>query len=285
MTSTNQGEACLRRDRNAFRLRLVDGLRAVPGAIALHEFGSATRNEHDGYSDIDLQVVSEDPLWSWAHLIPVLQAIQPIAAIFAIIEEGGSVAASVVFRDIAPWHKLDIGTVDCEAFGRKPLFAGARELWDREPKWPDPEPVDLAGLTPGSGSPAHVLLGDLIGSTRYAKYRLRGRQFVSRKFVMATLQRRVQLAWFDHVDDRAWKHGELSAYRWERLDAAVPASVQRDLLTLIPFDDDAAGDAATIAHLRQFADTLSRHNAISPDLYAFATRHITWLEHTLSQAQ
>src|SRR5262245_47056386 len=85
---------------------LIDGLRLIPGATKLYLFGSLATSEGDAYADIDLQLVTADPVLTRAGWPDLLGSIRPIELAWPITPD--YTAYAVLFAGLSYYHKVDI---------------------------------------------------------------------------------------------------------------------------------------------------------------------------------
>jgi hypothetical protein len=105
--------------------RINEALRNLPGVCELYVFGSLANGTSDAYSDIDLEVATQDIATSPAALDYVLTSVAPIEAVWQMQTPCDAIAKTILFRGEAYYHKLDIGL---HALGQIPDGAQSPEL-------------------------------------------------------------------------------------------------------------------------------------------------------------
>jgi hypothetical protein len=169
--------------------RVSEALRGLPGATELHFFGSAADPARkDGWSDLDLQVVTADFDLSRAVWPRFLGRVAEIELAYPILEKPRESAFWVVFKGQSFYHKIDIGL---SQQGMEDGFLQQIErkvcLWRQEPAVNRDDPALPLPYMPVIGSPQHFLLGELMGSVRYLKARKRGQHLTCWRFLSAKL--------------------------------------------------------------------------------------------------
>ena len=232
---------------------LSAALRALPGARALYLFGSRAAGRGDGYSDLDLQVVTTDLAASVAARHAALEPLGPLALEWPIERAADRWAATLLFARASHYHKVDLGFIAGGAgTARSDLPAGlaapAVPLWtgNRPPAAlpPAPGPAYL----PEPGSPDHLLTGQLLGAVRYVKARKRGQPLTCWRFAAAAVEALAGLLHARAVGaaptgrrPTTWEYAALDALldRAERdtllatLDFSTPAATDRNLHRLL----------------------------------------------------
>lgn len=171
-------------DPRALLESIAQALRAMPGAVALYAFGSLAQGRGDEYSDIDLTLLSTDVDASLAARHTVLSQVEPIALEWRIVPSRDRWAATYLFVDVSPYHKLDLGI---SASGSD---VDGVLLWQREGELQGvtAPPAIPAPFMPVPGSVEHHAADQLLGLTRYAKARRRDNQFLCWRFASALLE-------------------------------------------------------------------------------------------------
>lgn len=155
-----------------------DALRHLPGAVALHAFGSLVAGTPDAFSDIDLELVTTDLEATLRARYVVFERIGPVRLEWRIHPSRSDWAATLLFEGISPYHKLDIGFTACASDGQGMVLPGGRLLWRQNPPLISPGSATHLPYAPAAGTLPHWVLGHLLGITRYVKARKRGQDLM-----------------------------------------------------------------------------------------------------------
>lgn len=233
--------------------RVSAALRRLPGAVELHLYGSAADPERkDAYSDLDLQVVSEDLALSRAAFPQVLELAGEIALAFPLQPlVKSSLAFSVAFEGESPYHKIDIGLCGREEARAFLAAAGAqRLLWRQVPPAPSADLPPGDYLCPPEGSAAHFLLGEMLSAVRYVKSRRRSQHFTCWRFLSAKMNALLRcLAW--DGDPGHFPQNPLSTWDFAALDRQVAEPDRLELLALLDCSAPKAMDTALLRITRR----------------------------------
>ncbi len=170
--------------------RVSEALRALPGARERYVFGSIADGTADAYSDIDLEVMTQDVAASEAALDGVLNAVAPIEVDWQIPAAEDAPARTILFRGETYYHKLDIGLRD---FGQiQDAALNSRKsgiaLWRREAPAYRGQCSSDGVYAPMPGTPGHFAVGQLLGGIRYVKARKRGQNWTCWRFASAQIE-------------------------------------------------------------------------------------------------
>lgn len=102
-------EARLTFERDKLLRSVVDATRSLPGAVAFHTFGSLVEGHGDGWSDLDVEIVTTDVVSSRDCLFSTLSKVRPMQLAWIIDSSPDHWSGSVVFEETSLFHKLDLG--------------------------------------------------------------------------------------------------------------------------------------------------------------------------------
>lgn len=218
------------------RERAIEALRIVPGALTLYEFGSHFIGNADAWSDVDLQLISEDVHTSVTGRAKPFLAIAPVALEWTFLETPTTWAATVLFSGISPFCHLDIGFSPPESSVRTPMLRESVRHWAQRPatQYPGHDP---AWYSPEMGRVEHVVMGDLLGLIRYVKARRRGQDLLCWKFFSALANRVLEATYLAHVDRDRGFGKPLPSHEHTQLRKALPKD-DIDYLTSMTFAGD-----------------------------------------------
>ena len=250
MSASSKGDAHERRLRarqSDLRRRLLDKLQRSPGAVGVELFGSLANGGGDGFSDIDLHVLTRDPAASIAARRQVLSGVGPVLLEWRICPAVESFAAVILFRDESCYHKVDLGFQPLGCDDDSDLTAAAEEQSEADP------------YSPLVGTSGHLLMDQLLGATRYVKARKRGQHLTCWRFAAAAAEQVMRLA---YESLRGWQDlgHRLSTTEYLWLDEALGENAALDLLRHLRFDSPQTMDASMLALCRRMA-TLSWEKA------------------------
>lgn len=203
-------------------------LKTLPGARTLYAFGSLMDERRDTYSDIDLKLVTDDLDLSLTSRLDVLSQVKPVALEWVIDTTSDSWAATILFADTSPYHKLDIDISVADRFSQ-PASAGLVRLWESGSGEINP-PLQLSSklpYMPVSGTVEHFVLGQILGATRYVKARRHGNAFTCWRFASALIDATHSLLYM-HAFPGELIDRKLTTSEYLRLDNVVePATRDR----------------------------------------------------------
>ena len=241
--------------------RLFDALRSLPGATELHLFGSLATGMADGYSDIDLQVVTRDLRASRTALLSVLEDVGPISLDWATTETSGECLSTILFSQESCYHKLDIGLSEIFRPGDPASLSlgPTRMVWRIEPPVSQTEWEPVRIYAPEEGSAAHFAVGLLLAGVRYVKARKRGKDWTCWRFLSAQMD---WLAALLYEEARNWAHTgrKLNTLEYAELDALTEQKTRDTLFAKMDLSSPAAMDAAYCQLVTQMLE-LSRAKA------------------------
>ncbi len=247
---------------------LSAALRDLPGAHALYLFGSRAAGRGDGYSDLDLQVVTTDLAASVAARHAALAPLGPLALEWPIERAADRCAATLLFARASHYHKVDLGFIAGAGAALADLPAGlaapAVALWtgNRSPAAlpPAPGPAYL----PEPGTPGHLLTGQLLGAVRYVKARKRGQPLTCWRFAAAAVE---ALAGLLHARAVGAAPTGRRPTTWEyaALDALLDRAERDTLLAALDFSTPAATDRNLHRLLTHAAALVLADRALPPD--------------------
>lgn len=243
----------------ALQRALASALRDLPGAVELRAFGSLTRDDHDRYSDVDLEILTTTPDASIDARQAVIERVAPVLLEWRIDPTDSAWAATILFENLSPWRRLDLGITSVERAAPSAARSEQTVLWRQEAAPTFSAPMRTPGYAPTVGTAEHAMLGHLLSATRYVKARKREQVFTAYRFASSLA---------------AWTFSALEAERTGRLDALqqqpsttsfvaldreLPPQDRRSLLALFDFSSPERMDAAVLAILRH---ALTLHDAL-----------------------
>lgn len=250
------GSSALAAELSDLQHRVSEALKELPGAVALYAFGSLPEGTGDCLSDIDLEIVTTDLDAAinschaiWARIgTPILE--------WRIHPGRSDWAATLLFEDASPYHKIDIGVSEVAVEGEPPVPGQHTLLWRQHPE----ETRQISSINPPYaptvGTPEHFVVEQLLGATRYAKARKRGQHFMCYRFASALANAIMSLVYIAQSEDASQLGEKLSTSAYLSMDRTVPARYRLDLLALIDFSSPEAMDRTVYALLRKCLDLL-----------------------------
>lgn len=233
-------------------------LRYLPGAASLFLFGSAaSQDSRDVYSDLDLQVVSNDFAASKACLLPFLEQVGPVEAAFLLDSGEDEIAYSVAFARESPYHKVDIGVSGYTSSNDQRPFLSTLDckvlLWEQQPVTSEGQlGHDL--YVPAPGTPAYFLIGELFSAVRYVKSRKRERHLLCWRFLSAKANALLSVLWWvEHGGEIPMR---LNTYEISKLDHLLPESDRCDLLRIIDCREPQSMDDALLMLTGQIVERI-----------------------------
>jgi hypothetical protein len=188
----------LQTDLDALQSRVSAALRDLPGATDLYLFGSRAAGTGDGYSDIDLEVLTADVPAARKVWPRLLDCVAPVEVAFpllgTLVGMAADAAYTVLFRGESGYHTVDVGlrhATERESFAA--AMPGAVRLWRQEPGIIRPDPARGEVYIPAPGSAGHLLFDELISGVRYVKARKRGQPLTCWRYMRGRPQRWIQL--------------------------------------------------------------------------------------------
>jgi len=238
---------------------LFEALRSLPGTIELHLFGSLATGTADGYSDIDLQVLTRDLDASQKALLPVLEGVGPISLNLETHETERGYLSTVLFLQESCYHKLDVGLSETAGVDASPpLFLGpSRMIWRMGSPAPQLEDRPVRAYTPAEGTPAHFVVGLLLAGIRYVKARKRGKHWTCWRFLSAQMDWQAMLL-YEKAHDWTPLRRKLNTLEYAELDALPSPEVRNILFT---YTDLSSPPSMDVAYCRLLAQMLEMSHA------------------------
>ncbi len=277
--ATTGDESLLSQQLDGLQQTLTDGLRALPGATALYLFGSRAEGRGDGYSDLDVQVITADPVASRAACVSLLGHLHPLALEWCMDIAWGTWAATLLFADTSPYHKIDFGLTDISDRDRWREGEGswAIKLWEQASPSAAVPTVQSAPFAPPLGTRAHFVLGQMLGATRYVKARKRGQVLTAWRFA-AALADAVVVLLNARTQSAESSMRKLMTSEYVVLDRTITAPARDRFLTLLDFSAPAAMDRAVYRLLCELV-TLATEEMIPGTLAAWL---LAFVQHELA---
>src|SRR5688572_23433667 len=89
--------------------QLVEKFSKSEEIFLIATFGSATNNEIDEYSDIDIILCSNDLATTYGNYRQTIESISPISAISSFYYDKPNVISEVIYlKDFKPYQKIDL---------------------------------------------------------------------------------------------------------------------------------------------------------------------------------
>lgn len=222
----------LQTDLDAFQSRVSAALRHLPGATDLYLFGSRAAGTGDGYSDIDLEVLTADVPAARKVWPRLLDCVAPVEVAFpllgTLVGMAADAAYTVLFRGESCYHTVDVGlrhATERESFAA--AMPGAVRLWSQVPGIIRPDPPQGAVYIPAPGLAGHLLFDELLSGIRYVKARKRGQSLTCWRYMRGRPQR-----WLQLVSDelRGWPVPSPGLTTWDikSLDAQLGETQQAE---------------------------------------------------------
>lgn len=174
--------------------RAVQTFASDPYVSEMFLFGSYEKRMHDRYSDVDLQVVSQNFDATMSQLWHTLSDIGQVLVAYPLAAHVGHAAYTVLFENYPLYTKLDINISDTK---KSVPFAEKACAYRREVIPPNAASTFLPALF---AEPLNTLYGCYLGAIRYTKYRKREKHFSAYKFYRAQLDH-LLLKWYQEVSD------------------------------------------------------------------------------------
>ena len=264
------------RDRERLRLRLIEALRGLPGAISLHEFGSGSLGMHDDYSDIDFQVTVVNIAKAVAGHREVLSGIAPVMLEWVFLNTSSSWASTILFDGVHPFHHLDLGFSIAGFEERNPIFEGAALLWTQLPRETSPN-ISAAIFAPDMDSVEHMMIGEILGLLRYTKARRRHHDLLCWKFLSALANRVLEVEYLALVDRERSLGKPLTGHEHKLLREALTVHDAHELAQYLLWPDTDAMDRAVVALGHRLVQTCRHIAALSDASMLYANTLLQWL--------
>jgi hypothetical protein len=266
----------LMRERARLTHSIVEALRNTPGAISLHIFGADAHAGQDGYSDIDLQLVTTSLDQGLQSRGEILRRVAPVSLEWVITEKSTSWAASVLFDGASPFHKLDIGFCTEDAGDLAWILDGSVTAWSQTPP-AFASTTPACSCSPAIGSVEHVVHGELIGLTRYVRARRREQELVCWKFFQALVNRTLVFQFITTVDSSRAPVNPLLTHEYTMLQRHLPPPARDRLSELLAIASPAAMDRS-VGHLaRMLVHAAVDAGPVSAACQREMNRLLSWL--------
>lgn len=270
----------LHHQREHLTRSVVDALRDIPGAISLHTFGSAARGEADCYSDLDLQVITSDLDRSLRARDIILRRVAPVSLEWVITESPTSWAASVLLEGCSPYHKLDIGFCTEDADDKAPLLEGSVRNWSQTPSTARLK-ASTPACSPAMGSVEHIVVGELLGLTRYVKARRRSQALVCWKFFSALMNRVLLFQFITAIEPCRSPTKPLVTHEITALQRQLSPALRDELAGAVAIASRAAMDRSVVHLARMLAHVAFDGKPASVACQRDINRLLSWLQDEL----
>lgn len=248
----------------------ADACRRLPGAVALYAFGSLAGGSPDRFSDVDLELVTVDLASTLQYRQAMYADIGVPMLEWRIHPSRSDWAATVLFRHISPYQRLDLG------FSRwTPNFAAnvpspSVLLWQQRAQEQSTLIFKDAGYSPKVASFEHYVVEMYLSAIRYAKTRKRGQHLTSYRFASALASSVLSLMHAGQHRDPAKLRQKLSTQDYLQMDCLVPEEMVFGFLRNFDFSSLKQMDQSVGALLQQtrrlFTETLG-NNEIPSELF------------------
>jgi len=247
---------------DSLRDQISEALRNIPGATALHAFGSLADGRADRFSDIDLELVTTDLDAAVNARHAIWAQVGPLDLEWRIHPGRSDFAATLQFRNASLYRKVDIGFTRHADDGAI-VPEGPHELLWRQ----DPAPALLPSTVPSSyapevGTPAHFVAGQLLGITRYVKGRKRGQHLTAYRFASALATAVLSLRYARETGDHSHLGGALSTSTWLTMDETLGSDDRQAWLADLDYANPERMDRTV---LRLMDRMVSLHDGIAND--------------------
>lgn len=258
--------------------RISATLRDLPGAVELYLFGSMVDPEtRDSYSDLDLQILSNDyhlslQAWPW-----ILNQAGEMELVYLLSDQPHETAYCISFANESPYHKVDIGIYDKDNPG---FFQNVKKkvlLWEKSAKT---EPVFFSSgraYLPEMGSVNHFLMGELIGSIRYLKARKRRQHLTCWRFISAKFNALLRCSQWKGDDQKF--PANLNTWDFIDLDRLLPEAERLVLLERLNLGSPKEMDGALIDITREITGRVyPEYNSAETQLGRLVRKYLSFLE-------
>jgi hypothetical protein len=181
----------------------------------------------DGYSDIDVQIHCSDLGAGVADRHRVLEPLGPIELEWQMPSPSEIFTSTIFFRNESYYHKLDLG------------FSGPGTLS------PATSPGSPFFFPAEPGSPAHFLIGQLLGVLRYVKARKRGQMLTCWRFAAALVDR-LAVVLHPAMEVKLDIGQKLNTWEYMKLDRRLDSAESSTILSHIDFSSPAVMDRNVI---------------------------------------
>lgn len=274
--------SALATEREMLKHALEEALRDIPGAVSLHMFGSDTRGSADGYSDIDMQVLTTNLELSLPARHHVINRVAAISLEWTIHHSESAWASTILLDSASPYHKLDIGFSHIDGDVEAGVLEHSTLLWKQTPHTRGSDGISIPTYEPPPGTAEHIVLGELLSLTRYVKARKRECDFTCWRFASSLAHAFLSLLYTLHVSPNNSVHTRLSTTEFLALDSSVPEHIRTEILNTINFSDPVQMDQ-TVYHLSlRLVELLEKRPEGSPIPVELTDRLFTFVDEELS---
>jgi len=244
---------------SALQRALASALRDLPGAVELRAFGSLTRDDHDSYSDIDLEILTTTSDASIDARQAVIERVAPILLEWRIDPTDSAWAATILFENLSPWRRLDLGITAVDIAASSAARPEQTIIWRQDAAPAFSVPSRTPAHAPTVGTPEHATLEHLLSATRYVKARKRGQHLTAFRFASALASATFAMLEAERTGDLGYLRQKPSTSTFLSLDRRLSPEDRRSLLALFDFSSPERMDTAVLALLQRI---LTLHNAL-----------------------
>lgn len=246
-------------DRADLRQRLIDGLRDIPGAVGLVEFGADAKGTADSYSDIDLQLMTTNLGASLTGRHAVLGTARPVLVEWRIMSDASAWASTILFANTSPYHKVDLGFQHVVDDGTRAAHDGNVRLWTQLPRHAPVPPTSAidSPFAPEPGSAEHFVMEQFLGVTRCVKARRRRRDLTCWRFASALAHSVLALHFCCEREDATLAR-RLTTEEFVALDSMISEAERSRLLHGLAFSTSRGMDTSVRQMLMELAMLLER---------------------------
>ncbi len=246
---------------NTLEQHTAERMRCVPGACALHLFGSRITQRDDPYADLDLHLVTSNPAAARRIWPAILGTIAAPLICWPLSAAADNTAFTLLLAGESPYHKIDISLGGGSGLPPPLHTAPIRGLWQQSPWSGMPTPPPYHAYQPAWGSYGHLIIEELLSGIRYLKARRRGKLLTAWRFVRSKPDLVLSLLAAQHLGERlptplsTWAIRELEPYLdsteqaafFAALDWRSPMALDHACLTLNRMIVQYAGTLAAAA--------------------------------------
>lgn len=190
--------------------------------VALYAFGSLAGGSPDRFSDVDLELITVDLASTLAHRQSMYAAIDTPALEWQIHPSTSDWAATVLFRHISPYQRLDIGFNQWTPNFATKAPSPSVLLWRQRAQEQSTLIFRDAGYSPKVASFEHYVVEMYLSAIRYAKTRKRGQHLTSYRIASALASSVLSLLHAGQHRDPAKLRQRLSTQDYLQMDCLVP---------------------------------------------------------------
>lgn len=262
--------------------RLMACLPGLPGFQTLSLFGSLAEGRADGYSDLDLIVMTDDLPAAQQHLLSVLAEVGPVECCWVIGLRPDEWNPTIIFAEEGYYHKLDLGVMSADTTDPTIPPEQTTLLVTRTDDHYTLVPRQSGAYVPPYGSIGHFLLGQYLGGTRYLKARKRGKALTCYRFATAAADWCMRALYVAMTGEGTF-NTRLSTGEYATLDHLDETARGSAILCALDYSTPAAMDQALCASLQHLHDLCTEIAAARGEVLndAVFQRMLAFMRHEL----